>query len=57
MARTNNEILAIRTTAEVKMLLKLTADFERRSAASMVELLAVDYAKAHGFAVPEFSPN
>lgn len=51
MARTKNEVLTIRTTAEVKALLKLAAEQERRSATSMIEVLVLDYAKAHGLAV------
>jgi hypothetical protein len=51
MARTKNEVLTIRTTAEVKALLKLAAERERRSAASMIEVLVLDYAKAHGLDV------
>ncbi len=51
MPRTKNEVLTIRTTAEVKALLKLAAERERRSAASMVEVLVLDYAKAHSLAV------
>ena len=42
--RTKNEVLTIRTTAEVKALLKLAADRESRSAASMVEVLVLDSA-------------
>ncbi len=53
MARTKNEVLTIRTTAEVKALLKLAAERERRSVASMIEVLVLDYAKAHGLAVPD----
>ena len=52
MARTKNEILTIRTTAEVKALLRLAAERERRSAASPIEVLALEYAKAHGLTVP-----
>lgn len=48
MTRTKNEVLTIRTTAEVKALLKLAAERERRSAASMVEVLVLEYAKSHG---------
>jgi Ser/Thr protein kinase RdoA (MazF antagonist) len=51
MARTKNEVLTVRTTAEVKALLKLAAERERRSAASMVEVLILDYARSHGIAV------
>jgi uncharacterized protein (DUF1778 family) len=57
MARTKNEVLTIRTTAEVKALLKLAAERERRSAASMIEVLVLDYAEAHGLAVPESDPG
>jgi hypothetical protein len=39
MARTKNEVLTIRTTAEVKALLKLVAEREGRSIASMIEVL------------------
>jgi uncharacterized protein (DUF1778 family) len=53
LARTKNEVLTIRTTAEVKTLLRLAAERERRSAASMVEVLVLDYAKAHGLTVPD----
>ena len=53
MTRTKNEVLTIRTTAEVKALLRLAAERERRSAASMVEVLVLDYAKSHGLTVPD----
>jgi len=57
MARTKNEVLTIRITAEVKALLKLAAERERRSAASMIEVLVLDYANVHGLAVPEPDPG
>ena len=53
MARTKNEVLTIRTTAEVKALLKLAAERERRSAASMIEVLVLDYAEAYGLRAPD----
>ena len=53
MPRTKNEVLTIRTTAEVKALLKLAAERERRSAAAMVEVLVLDHARSHGLAVPD----
>ena len=56
MARTKNEVLTIRTTAEVKALLKLAAERERRSAASMIEVLVLDYARSHGLAVSDSAP-
>ncbi len=42
MARTKNEVLIIRTTAEVKALLRLAAVREHRSVASMAEVLIRD---------------
>ena len=51
MARTKNEVLTIRTTAEVKALLKLAAERERRSAASMIEVLVLDYCERNGVRV------
>lgn len=48
MSRLKDETLSIRTSAEVKRLLRLAAERERRSVASMIEILVVDYAKAHG---------
>lgn len=53
MARTKNEVLTIRTTAEIKALLKLAAERERRSAASMVEVLVLDYARSHNLVVAD----
>ena len=53
MARTKNEVLTIRTTAEVKALLRLAAEREHRSAASMVEVLILDHARSHGLTVPD----
>lgn len=52
VGRTKNEVLTIRTTADVKALLKLAAARERRSAASMVEVLVLEYARSNGLAVP-----
>lgn len=51
MARTKNEVLTIRTTSEVKALLKLAAEREHRSAASMIEVLVLDYSERNGVRV------
>ncbi|MEN5271529.1 hypothetical protein [Stenotrophomonas lactitubi] len=51
MSRLKDETLSIRTSADIKRLLRLAADRERRSVASMIEILVVDYAKAHGLAL------
>ncbi|MDA5341092.1 hypothetical protein [Stenotrophomonas maltophilia] len=48
MKRLKNETLSIRTSQEIKDLLRLAAERERRSAASMVESLILEYAREHG---------
>lgn len=45
MPRQKNETLTIRTTAEIKDLLRKAADREHRSLASMIEVLVMEYAK------------
>lgn len=45
MARNKSETLSIRTTGEIKDLIRQAADHERRSVASMIEILILDYAK------------
>jgi uncharacterized protein (DUF1778 family) len=42
-----DETLSIRTSVEIKQLLRLAADRERRSVASMVEILVLEYARSH----------
>ncbi len=46
MPRLKDETLSIRTSAEIKQLLRLVAEAERRSLASMVEILVQEYARA-----------
>ena len=48
MPRNKNETLSIRTTSEIKEILRQAAGREGRSAASMVEALVLNYAKRHG---------
>lgn len=45
MSRLKDETLSIRTSAEVKQLLRLAAEREHRSVASMMEVLILEYAK------------
>ena len=47
MSRLKAETLSIRTSAEIKQLLRLAAERERRSVASMVEILVLEYARQH----------
>ena len=48
MSRLKDETLSIRTSAEIKQLLRLAAERERRSVASMIEILVLEYARTHG---------
>jgi len=48
MSRLKAETLSIRTSAEIKQLLRMAAEHERRSIASMIEILVVEYARSHG---------
>lgn len=45
MSRQKNETLTIRTTAEIKDLLRQAADREHRSLASMIEVLVMEYVR------------
>ena len=54
MARTKTEVLTIRTTEEIKTLLKAAADREHRSLTSMLEVLVMDHAERTG--VPSSPP-
>lgn len=47
MSRLKDETLSIRTSAEIKQLLRMAAERERRSVASMIEILVLEYARAH----------
>lgn len=47
MAQAKDETLSIRTSSEIKQLLKAAAAKEHRSQASMIEILILDYAKQH----------
>ena len=51
MSRLKNETLSIRTSVEIKQLLRMAADRERRSVASMIEILVLEYARSHALEV------
>jgi len=57
MPRLKNVVVTIRTTDEIKSLLQLAAERERRSATSMVEMLVLDYARKHGISLPDPSQS
>jgi uncharacterized protein (DUF1778 family) len=48
MSRLKNETLSIRTSDDIKQLLRMAAERERRSVASMIEILVLEYAQKHG---------
>lgn len=56
MSRLKAETLSIRTSAEIKQLLRLAAERERRSVASMVEILVLEYARQHGLQAQAAQP-
>ena len=55
MKRPKDETLSIRTSADIKHLLRMAAEKERRSIASMVEVLILNYAQEHGLKADEQS--
>lgn len=48
MKRLKDETLSIRTSSDIKQLLRMAAEKEHRSIASMVEVLVLNYARDHG---------
>lgn len=48
MKRSKDETLSIRTSSDIKQLLRIAADRERRSIASMIEVLILRYAQEQG---------
>ncbi|WP_175889687.1 hypothetical protein [Burkholderia cepacia] len=57
MSRLKAETVSIRTSNDVKQLLKMAADREHRSVASMIEVLILNYAHLHGLQVSEKASN
>jgi uncharacterized protein (DUF1778 family) len=57
MSRLKDETITIRTSAEIKALLKLAAEREHRSAASMLEVLILAYAQEHRLKAPKTRAN
>ena len=52
MPRHKSETLSIRTTAEIKDLIRQAADLEHRSVASMLEVLVMAHADHLGIKAP-----
>ena len=60
MKRPKDQTLSIRTSADIKQLLRMAAENEHRSIASMMEVLILNYAQEHGLkadAVQEKPPK
>jgi uncharacterized protein (DUF1778 family) len=56
MKRLKDETLSIRTSADIKQLLKQAAEREHRSVSSMVEVLVLAYAQEHGLEEAPITP-
>ncbi|RTL35860.1 MAG: hypothetical protein EKK53_23785 [Burkholderiales bacterium] len=52
MAITKTEVVSVRVPPDVKAALVAAADQERRSLASMVEFMVLDYCRKHGVSAP-----
>lgn len=52
-----DETVSIRTSADIKQLLRMAAEKERRSIASMMEVLILDYARTHCLSLDENEPR
>lgn len=50
MAVTKTEVVSVRVPPDVKAALVAAAEQERRSLASMVEFMVLDYCRSHGIA-------
>lgn len=51
MAVTKTEVVSVRVPPDVKAALIAAAEQERRSVASMVEYMVLDYCRTHGIAL------
>lgn len=51
MSHLKDETLSIRTSAAIKQLLRSAAERERRSVASMIEILVLEYARVNDLKV------
>lgn len=48
MRRPKDETISILTSADIKLLLRMSAEKEHRSIASKIEVLILNYAQEHG---------
>jgi hypothetical protein len=52
MPVTKTEVVSVRVPPDIKAALTAAAEAERRSLASMVEIMVLDYCRAKGVALP-----
>lgn len=57
MKRLKDETLSIRTSAEIKQLLRKAAEREHRSVASMIEVLILNYAQQNNLQPDQADPT
>ena len=57
MPATKTEVVSIRVPPDVKAALVAAAELERRSVATMVEVMVLDYCKAHGISAAPAPTN
>lgn len=53
MAVTKTEVVSVRVPPDVKAALVTAAEQERRSLASMVEFMVIEYCRTHGIALTQ----
>lgn len=56
MAVTKTEVVSARVPPDVKSALSAAAEVERRSVASMLEIMVLSYCRDHGIATPSVKP-
>ena len=57
MKQLKDETISIRTSAGIKSALKIAAEREHRSIASMIEVLVIEYAQKNGLNTSESQAN
>lgn len=57
MAVTKTEVVSARVPPDVKAALSAAAETERRSVASMLEVMVLSYCRDHGIAAPAAKPT
>ena len=57
MAITKTEVVSVRVPPDVKAALVAAADQERRSLASMVEFMVLEYCRTHGIVLHPVKPS